>query len=127
MLDKIRDFKAKVCNPEAHLNNMASCDKEFKKMWKRDKEFIDYAGITTNEKVMDYVQSFIYLKTVYYDLELKPQSVELKCSRCKKVFEMDENLLEIFEEIKSEYLIIRNGKQVEYECGNIHPFQKSGI
>lgn len=28
MLDKIGDFKAKVCNPEAHLNNMASCDKE---------------------------------------------------------------------------------------------------
>ena len=26
MLDKIGDFKAKVCNPEAHLNNMASCD-----------------------------------------------------------------------------------------------------
>lgn len=58
MLDKIRDFKAKVCNPEAHLNNMASCDKEFKKMWKKDKESIDYAGITTNEKVMDYVQGF---------------------------------------------------------------------
>ena len=36
MLDKIRDFKAKVCNPEAHLNNMASHDKEFKRMWKRD-------------------------------------------------------------------------------------------
>ena len=46
MLDKIGDFKAKVCNPEAHLNNMASCDKEFKRMWKRDKESIDYAGIT---------------------------------------------------------------------------------
>lgn len=66
----------------------------------------------------------IYLKTAYYDLELKPQSVELKCSRCKKVFEIDENLLEIFEEIKSEYLIIRDGKQVECECGNVHPFQK---
>ena len=25
---------------------MASCDKEFKRMWKRDKESIDYAGIT---------------------------------------------------------------------------------
>lgn len=36
MLDKIRDFKVKVCNPEAHLNNIASCDKEFKRMWKRD-------------------------------------------------------------------------------------------
>ena len=48
MLDKIGDFKAKVCNPEAHLNNMASCDKEFKRMWKRDKESIDYAGITNN-------------------------------------------------------------------------------
>ena len=53
MLDKIGDFKAKVCNPEAHLNNMASCDKEFKRMWKRDKESIDYAGITNNAKVMD--------------------------------------------------------------------------
>ena len=42
MLDKIGDFKAKVCNPEAHLNNMASCDKEF----------------TNNAKVMDYVQRF---------------------------------------------------------------------
>lgn len=29
MLDKISDFKAKVCNPEACLNNMANCDKEF--------------------------------------------------------------------------------------------------
>ena len=58
MLDKIRDFKAKVCNPEAHLNNMASCDKEFKRMWKKNKESIDYAGITTNAKVMDYVQGF---------------------------------------------------------------------
>lgn len=58
MLDKIGDFKAKVCNPEAHLNNMASCDKEFKRMWKRDKESIDYAGITNNAKVMDYVQRF---------------------------------------------------------------------
>lgn len=58
ILDKISDFKAKVCNPEACLNNMASCDKEFKRMWKRDKESLDYAGITNNEKVMDYVQKF---------------------------------------------------------------------
>lgn len=58
MLDKISDFKAKVCNPEACLNNMANCDKEFKRMWKRDKESFDYAGITNNEKVMDYVQKF---------------------------------------------------------------------
>lgn len=58
MLDKISNFKAKVCNPEEQLNNMASCDKEFMRMWKRDKESIDYAGITNNEKVMDYVQKF---------------------------------------------------------------------
>lgn len=58
MLDKIRDFKTKVCNPEEHLNNMAGCDKEFKRMWKRDKESIDYAGINNNAKVMDYVQRF---------------------------------------------------------------------
>lgn len=56
MLDKIRDFKVKVCNPEAHLNNMASYDRDFKRMWKRDKDNFDYAGIIDNERVFDYVQ-----------------------------------------------------------------------
>lgn len=58
MLDKIKDFKVKICNPEAHLNVMASNDKEFKRMWNKMKESIDYAGILDNAKVMDYIQRF---------------------------------------------------------------------
>lgn len=66
----------------------------------------------------------MYLKVVYFDLESKPQSVELLCSNCKKIFEIDENIDNIFSNITSEVLEIKNDQQVKCSCGNVHPTSK---
>lgn len=65
----------------------------------------------------------IHLKIVYYGLDLKPQSIQLKCSKCKNIIEITENF-EIFDEIHSEHLIIKSDAQLTCSCGNTHPFKK---
>ncbi|RDU23728.1 hypothetical protein [Anaerosacchariphilus polymeriproducens] len=55
---KITEFKQNICNPEAHLNNMASNNKEFKKRWEKDRQSMDYAGILDNEEVLRQVEMF---------------------------------------------------------------------
>ena len=62
MLDKIGDFKAKVCNPEAHLNNMASCDKEFKRINKialdlREAHKDDFFSVPEDNPLKDFLQT----------------------------------------------------------------------
>ncbi len=84
----------------------------------------EYVVYYDNAEVKDSSKKSMYLKVVYFDLEGKPQSIELLCSNCKKVFEIDDNLDIIFSEITSESLVIRNDQQVKCSCGNTHPMSK---
>lgn len=64
----------------------------------------------------------IYLKVAYFDLSGKPVSVELECSNCKKIFEIDQGLEELFADIASDYITIKKGAIIKCSCGNVHPF-----
>lgn len=84
----------------------------------------EYVVYYDNTEVNGNSEKSMYLKIVYFDLESKPQSIELLCSNCKKVFEIDDNLDKLFSEITSETLVIRNDQQIKCTCGNIHPMNK---